>query len=331
MSEIEGRLQQTWEVSAFDRVNNEWTTKLNHSFDHTPEIDKDMFVTQAPPIRITPSKRKPPTSDYQERIMGIGDIHFPFQNNAKLALASLAIREMQPDTVVLLGDNLDNAPFSRFEIRGEWVGSAQEGIDQYAEFLGQLRADVPNASIIWHQGNHDVRQEKQLRNYNGELLGIKRAGETLGALTLGYLLRCEELGVEYISGYPTSEYWHGDNFKSHHGHVTNSQGFAGSKTIKTETVSTMTGHTHQAGIVERTLRVGRDERTIYAIEAGTYADPSQIPSGAYATTESGNQLRQSHNWQTAVPYILRDEEMVVPYMFPIQNGAIDIFGKKYKS
>jgi hypothetical protein len=299
-------------------------------YEEDVEFDQELLVSQAPPIRINPTKRKVPDSEYDERIYGIGDIHFPFHDARKLALTQLAVRELYPTTIVLLGDNLDNAMFSRFETRGEWAGSTQQSIDQYAEFLGQLRADAPEAKIIWHEGNHDLRVQKQVRNYNGELLGIRRAGESLGALSLEFLLRCAELDVEYVSGYPTSEYWHGDNFKTHHGHVTNSTGMAASKVIRDETVSFMTGHTHQAGIVQRTLRVGREERTIYGIEAGTYADPNKIPSGKYSTTEAGNQLRQSHNWQTAGAYILRNEAEVVPYLLPIGDD-IDIFGKRYSS
>lgn len=326
---MEKRLTKEWEVHALNRETNEWTSAMNHAYEVVPEIPD--FISQAPPIRITPSKRKPATSAYQERIMAFGDIHFPFQNKQSLALATLACREMQPDTILLMGDNLDNAMFSRFETRSEWIGSTQRGIDEYAEFLGQLRADNPLASIIWHEGNHDLRQGRAIRNYNGEVSGIKRAGEALGALSLGFLLRCGELEVELVEGYPTSEYWHGNNLKSHHGHVTNSNGFAGSKTIQTETVSTITGHTHQIGMVAKTFRIGREEQTIYAIEAGTFADPSLIPSGKFATDAQGNQLRQSHNWQTGMPYILRDEEMVVPYLFPIQGNVIDMFGKKYAS
>lgn len=321
---------KSWTTSAYDRVDREWVHTLNHSYDHTQEFDPAILVRQAPPLKITPTKRKPANSDYQERIIGFGDIHFPFQNQAHLDLAMLAVRETQPDTVVLLGDNLDNAMFSRFETRQEWSDSTKRGIDQYAEFLGQLRADAPQAEIIWHEGNHDVRIEKQIRNYNGELLGIKRAGEALGALSLDFLLRCEELDVEFVKGYPTARRWHGDNFETYHGSVTNSSGFAASKVIQRATTSFMTGHTHQAGIVEKTFKMGREEHTIYGIEAGTFADPSQIPSGSYATSHEG-QLRQTQNWQTAVPYILRDEEMVVPYLFPIQHNVIDIFGRKYAS
>lgn len=328
---MERKLTKEWEA-ARGTENDEWDVVTLHSYEytHTPEELQEMLVTQAPPLRITPSKRKTPSTDYQERIVGFGDIHFPFQNKRHLALAQLAVREVVPDTIVLLGDNLDNAMFSRFETRQEWADSTQRGIDEYAEFLAQLRADAPNAEIIWHEGNHDVRIEKQIRNYNGELLGIKRAGETLGALSLDFLLRCDELGVEFVKGYPTARRWHGDNFETYHGSVTNSSGLAASKVIQTATASFMTGHTHQAGIVEKTFNVGRDERTIYGIEAGTFADPNQIPSGSYATNNEG-QLRQTQNWQTAVPYILRDEEMVVPYMFPIQDGVIDIFGRKYSS
>ena len=39
---------KSWEVSAFDRVNNEWTTTMNHAYDHTQEFDPSLLIQQAP-------------------------------------------------------------------------------------------------------------------------------------------------------------------------------------------------------------------------------------------------------------------------------------------
>ena len=60
--EKEGKLAKTWEVSAFDREANEWTTTINHSYDHTEGAES---FEPAQPAKITPSRRKPVTRPYK--------------------------------------------------------------------------------------------------------------------------------------------------------------------------------------------------------------------------------------------------------------------------
>jgi len=43
----EKRLTKEWEVSAFDRESNEWTTTMNHAYEAIPEIPG--FINQAAP------------------------------------------------------------------------------------------------------------------------------------------------------------------------------------------------------------------------------------------------------------------------------------------
>lgn len=318
----------TWEAAAYDREKGEWVhTELN-SYDNTQDVTNDMFVRQSPPINIRASKAKRPDSEWDEKVAGIGDIHFPFQDNRRLALAELALKITQPDTIVLLGDNLDNAMFSRFETREEWAGSTQRGIDEYSEFLARLRANHPDSRIVWEEGNHDVRLEKAIRNYNGELLGIKRAGEALGALTLEFLTRCGEFGVEFNKGYPSARTSHRGLLDTFHGRVTTGAGLAASKVIREATTSFMTGHTHQLGVVSKTLNFRGERQTIYGAEAGTYADINLIPSGQYAPGQ-----KQWQDWQTGVVmWGLSDEHRIaVPDIYPIDNHGVQINNKVYRS
>lgn len=329
MPEHEGRLETTWEVLYKDDEGQGHVVPL-HKYDHTPEGEdlEDLLVRQGPPLRITPSKRARVEHEADERILGIGDIHFPFHDQDKLGMAMVALKARNPDTIVLLGDNLDYAMFSRFETREEWHGSTQEGIDKYAEFLAQLRADHPFARIIWHEGNHDQRAEKQLRNYNGELLGIKRAGEQLAAMSLAFLVRADELGVETITGYPSSKENHRGLLDTYHGRRTMTNGLAASKVIMEATTSFMTGHTHQVGMVERTFQWRGEEVTIHGVEAGTFADPNLIPSGQYAP----GQL-QEQNWQSGVPgWDLYDElGIAIPSIDQITQYGVSIDGRIFKS
>lgn len=330
---MERKLTKEWEVSAFNPRTEEFVTATNRAWEHVPEIDENMFISQAPPLRINPTKRKKPTEDVERHIF-YGDSHFPYQDKRKIELANLYVRETMPVSVTYVGDDLDNSLFSSFDSKQEWKGSTQQGIDEFSEQLAITRANIGDGSIIVHEGNHNFRLERMLRKYNGELLGLKRAGEALGVLTLDFLLRCKEMDVEYIKGYPTAEYWHNNDLKSFHGHKTSSSGLVAMKEIKEDTVNFVHGHTHQAGIVYRTFRNGREEKTIWGMEVGTFADPNTIPSGKHAFDNNGNTLRQSMNWQYGLGEVLvheTDYSLQVPRFIPITDEGILINDKFYRS
>lgn len=328
-NEQEPQLRTTWEAGAFDREKGEWVHTTLHAYDHMPDELTDLVpINTAQPVIIRPTKRKKPTRDCQTEVF-FGDTHHPFQNKHKMALAQIAIRELQPDRVTFLGDDLDNANFSRFDTRKEWAESTQLGLDEFAETLAQTRANT-DAPIIVHEGNHNVRLEKRITEFNGDLLGLRRAGvrDELGVLALDFLMNFEQFGAEYITGYPEAEYWHSPFLKSYHGRRA-TKGSTVAKEINDETVNFVHGHTHRAGIAYRTFRDGQGEKTIFGMEAGTFADLSRIPSGKYSADQRGNTLRQSHDWQTGLGVIYHNEEMVSPMFIPIGDN-ITIEGKTYE-
>ena len=325
--EPQGKLVSTWEMLYKDDEGEGHVVPL-HKYDYTQEaeFDPSVLIQQAPAMRITPSKRKRGEIDWLDSVACVGDIHFPFQNQRRLDLAMTAVKVLQPTQIHLMGDNLDNPNYSRFETRQEWANSTQEGIDQYAEFLGQIRSDHPDARIVWHEGNHDLRIEKRIREFNEDILGIKPAGSDREALALDNLLPLEELDVEFSKGYPSALESVRGQLDLYHGHVTSGTGLACQKVIQQAFRSFTTGHTHQLGVVSKTFYIGKEEHTIYGAEAGTYADPDKTPSGKYAPNTTSK-----HNWQSGVINWLVDDEMAVPEMFPIDNNGVTVRGKYYRS
>ena len=62
---MEGRLTKTWEVSAYDHKEGEWTTTTNHAYEHVPDVTIFEDWKPATPARITPSRRKPIQRDHK--------------------------------------------------------------------------------------------------------------------------------------------------------------------------------------------------------------------------------------------------------------------------
>jgi len=328
----QGQLKTTWEVSAFDRVNNEWTSTLNHSYDHTTPSEIPDFTNQAAPTKITPSKRiKPVRGDSISVIFP--DAQIPFHSPTALSAAHTVVREVMPDHVVMVGDMLDFPTLSRFTSRPEWNGGVQDALDQTHRMLAQVRADSPNARIHYLAGNHELRLQKSILENNAELLGIKRANaaKELGVLTLEFLLRCDELDVEMIGGYPNGTLWLEDHLRVIHGTTSNSKGSTSAKYLNENPhVSTVHGHSHRAEIQWKTTptRDGHIQR--FSMSPGTLADiTGEVPSFHSTHDEQGRVVHKAENWQQAVGIIEHSDRSALPHLAMIQESSINILGRNY--
>lgn len=326
--------KRTWEVVTKDAEGEAHIHELHYER-KLPEVSTEelesLFVRQAKPTRIVPSKRKIPTTDFETTIF-LADAHYPFVDRRAMALAKIACRELNPTTICFLGDELDVSNFSKYETRKEWAGGLQASIDALHEDMAEFKADNPQARLVQHESNHHIRLERKIREYNGDLVGLKRANAVreLGVLSLGFLLRHDELGVEYVSGYPNAEFWHSDDIVSFHGTNSVAGGSTMLKTIKAATVSCVQGHSHRSELVYRTFKDGRNEKTIFGLNPGTLADFTEIPKDSYATDQRGKVLPARVDWQQAVGVVFHNEEFASPHLLPITDAGIHVFNKTYK-
>lgn len=326
--------QRQWEVAVRNAQGDVEVHELHYER-KLPEVDpqdyENMFVRRVPPVRIIPSKRKIPETDVETTVF-IPDTHYPYQDKRAVALAKTALKVLNPTTIVFLGDEIDAVNFSRFSTRQEWQGSLQQGLDEFHHDLAEIKADNPQSKLVQHDSNHHIRLERMIREYNGDLLGLKRANaqNELGVLTIGYLLRHQELGVEYISGYPNSEYWHEDHLKSTHGSESVSGGSTMARVIGRGTVSVVSGHSHRAELVYRTFQDGRHDRTIFGLNPGILADPDLVPKNRYATNDAGKVVPQHMNWQQSIGVVYHTPEMASPHLLPITEAGIHVFDRTYK-
>lgn len=90
----------------------------------------------------------------RDRILWISDIHFPNHDEQALTVALEYGLDNNANCIVIGGDLLDNAPFTRFTTPPD-KKKAREYFDMAIDFLAALRANFPEALIVYMEGNHD--------------------------------------------------------------------------------------------------------------------------------------------------------------------------------
>jgi hypothetical protein len=273
-----------------------------------PEPQEHSFVSQAAPTVITPSTVK--SSQRKDKLtIALGDAQIgyrgdePFHDERVISLAHLAIRELQPDNVVLTGDMLDLPAMSKYDQRADWVDTTQRAIDRYHTFLAQVRADAPNANIVAVHGNHEKRMDSMVRRDAAPLLGIRRANaaKELSVLTVPYLCRYEELEVEAVTGYPNGTYWLEDNLKVIHGTVAKKGGQTANAYLRQGGESTIFGHDHRLQVAYRTLPTRLGHTTLAAASPGCLCRvDGSVPSPFYSVDDWGETVPKAMDWQNGI-------------------------------
>lgn len=298
---------------------------------------ESLFISQAAPTKVTPTKRRTPQrADELTLVFGDAQIgfrdHEAFHDETAMGLAQVAIRELMPDRVIFVGDMLDLAPMSRFDQRAEWQNSTQRSIDRYHTFLAQTRANAPNAEIVAISGNHELRMDRMIRKDASELLGLKRANaeHELAVLTLRYLVRFDDLAVQEVDGYPNATYWINDNLKATHGTNVAKGGSNAAKYLRESDSGTIFGHTHRLEMAYRTIPTRAGKRDVVAASPGALARTTgYVPGYNYSVDAHGATVPKAEDWQQGMLIIEHSDtaESITPVKF--NDNAMRIHGKRY--
>jgi predicted phosphodiesterase len=104
-------------------------------------------------------------------VLILSDLHIPFHDPEAIEQAVRWGKVHEVNTVVLNGDTVDCYQLSRF-IKDARYPRLEEEIGAVSEFLDYLRAEFPDALIVWKNGNHDERLEAWMKVKNPELLNV---------------------------------------------------------------------------------------------------------------------------------------------------------------
>lgn len=333
MSEQEGRLVSTWEMM---HKNNDGEAEITtlHKYDHLSPEDIPDFINQAAPTKITPSKRSKPHRADSVAVF-FPDAQIPFHNPNTLQMAHIAVRELMPDRIVMLGDMMDFPAQSRFDVHPSHAGLIQDQLDTTHKMLAQLRADAPDAEIDYIPGNHEARLMKKIIEHNAELLGIRRANaeSELGVLTLGFLLRLNELEVNMAGNYPNGQVWLNDHTVAIHGDTASSRSSTSARYLdRNPNISTIHGHSHRAEIQWRTTPTRHGYVQRFAMSPGTLADiTGSVPSYGSSMDELGSPQPRAENWQSAIGIVEYNDHLSHPELAMIHDGVLRLRGNNYEA
>jgi hypothetical protein len=250
----------------------------------------------------------------------------PIHDVDAVAAAMAFVAELQPDEIVLHGDNADFPDLSRYRLHPSFAMTAQATIDWLTMFCADLRALCPTARIVWLEGNHEARLSNALLDNARAAYGLRQGQatpETWPVMSLPHLCRLEDSGVEYRSGYPANAFMLAEGaVQVIHGHYTGPS--AAVNYLKNEQISTIYGHTHHPSMVwKRVMRPGGPV-PIFAATGGCLArlDGSVPSTKTGHDGRSGAPVKTVLDWGHGLVVVKYKGTTAHPTVVPIIDGHI---------
>jgi predicted phosphodiesterase len=231
----------------------------------------------------------------------------PTHDEAAISVALSIVRKINPSLVVLVGDNLDFPEFSgKFRLTPAFAYTTQASIDRATLLCAQVRTAAPNAKVVWLAGNHEERLPRLLLDNAKAAYGIRRGNdpESFPVMSVPYLCRMDEFGVEFRPGYPAANVWVTDRLQIIHGDKVASNGSTAHKYLSTSKTSVVYGHIHRREWAERTREDHDGPRTILAASPGCLCRvDGVVPSTKQGLDLDGRPLRRPEDWQQGLAII----------------------------
>jgi hypothetical protein len=120
-------------------------------------------------------------------------------------------------------------------------------------------------------------------------------------MSVQFLLRLEELDVDYIDGYPNGEYYINNVLRCEHGSKHAPRGKIAAKIVADENVSIITGHMHRVEMLYKTTPcIGGSKVSMGATLGCLCRIDGAVPSTKGAIDAKGNAVLGQMDWQQAV-------------------------------
>lgn len=303
-------------------------------------------VQPGPSIKLPGSRAEVRTKNKFKKCVIVPDAQIGYYRNREgnleathdekaIQIAIELIKYVKPSAVVCVGDNLDLPEMGKYLTTPAYQQTTQAAIDRAALLCAQIRAAAPNAEIVWLAGNHEERMPKYLLTNAAAAYGLRKGNipESWPVLSVPYLCRMDEYGVEYRPGYPASDYWINEKLRVIHGDRVKSSGSTANVYLNNEKTSVIYGHIHRIETAFKTREDFDGPRTIMAASPGCLARiDGAVPSTKGGVDLDGRPLVRYENWQQGIAVVTyennRDHKFSYEVM-PIYNGWGMYQGKEF--
>jgi predicted phosphodiesterase len=267
------------------------------------------------PLSVTIPKAAPRKIGKTVTAFLYGDSHFPFQDDAVLAIAHAIVEDTQPDFVCHIGDLLDCYNLSRFDKDPNRKENQQDEIDQARVHLATMRLASPRSRFIYCEGNHESRLKTTLWNLEGPASVLAGLTAFKKAMTWPSLLGLDELRIEFVAYGDQSRQKFLPKFILKHGTAVAAKSAAtAAKEQAKYNKSGASGHTHRLGQFHH-----RD------------ANGSHVWIETGCTCRLDPEYTVDPDWQSGMVFLTFDAETgaVAPEIVECTNGLGVFRGKAY--
>lgn len=315
-------------------------------------ISRSVFEPQWPVIQPAPAVRLPkvttkPRKETDKKVAVIlPDVQIgfyrdrdgtlvPTHDDVAINIALAIIKDVKPDEVIYLGDNLDLPEMSKYRHSNAFQQTTQASIDRASLLAAQVHAAAPFARKRWLAGNHEERLVNYILDNARAAFSIRQGNkpDSWPVLSVPFLCNFNEYNTEYLPGYPASNLWINENLKVIHGTKHKSNGSTAHMYLGTEKVSVIYGHTHRREWAERTRDDWDGPKTIMAASPGCLAKTTgAVPSTKGGIDLDGRPLTVVENWQQGVGIVTFEDYGRHRFFYeqaPIHNGIGFYRGKVY--
>lgn len=251
-----------------------------------------------------------PQFGYRSIDGSLDPFHDPRAIDVALQILAAVSADSRVDEIVNLGDFLDLPAHSRYDQHPNWQQTTQAAIDEGHRFLARQRATSPRSRIVVLEGNHDKRISDKVLAFNAASAGLRRAEvpDEWPQLSAPFLLRTDDLNVEWLDGYPARKFWLNDWIKCIHGTIVRSGGSTASAYSRSERTSTIFGHIHRVEVHHTTQQDRQGAVRLFAATPGCLCRvDGAVPSVKGAVDLSGRPIKNYEDWQQGL-LVLRYRE-----------------------
>jgi len=286
------------------------------------------------PSRMRPAKRDHRLlyvfSDAQIGYRRYDDQLHPIHDENAIRAALLLAKDLNPDFVVDCADTTDFAELSTHPNDSDhFQGTLQPSLQRTHDLFAEFTAVTPNAEKrVTVASNHVKRLTSYVLKNSPVLHNIRGVGEKYPALSYPGLLKLDEIGWEYIDGYPAAEYEYKPDLVFTHGTYAVSGGSTANKYAKeNRDRNIVAGHKHS---IETQYNTDRRGRLFGAFIVGALCRIDGVVPSYWSAVGNNTPVTRYENWQNGV-CVIRDygDGNYEFSQVPIRSGVIHFEGKVY--